>query len=72
MILDERVEVSTKPDQKWSAKTREIVRRAERSHARIPVLRKIPLRAIVIILFIAFLNVVVWVAAAILLVGGYT
>ena len=52
----------------WSAKTKGLVRRAERSHRRIPGLRKIPLRAIGIILFIAFLNVVVWVAAAIVLV----
>lgn len=54
-------------DRKWSLKP--LLRRAERSHRRMPGFRKIPLRAIVTILFIAFLNAVVWIAAAIVLVG---
>ncbi|OJK03507.1 hypothetical protein ASPACDRAFT_1862849 [Aspergillus aculeatus ATCC 16872] len=50
---------------KWTAKA--LVRQAEKSHRRLPGIRKIPLPAIGIILFIAFLNVVVWIAAAIVL-----
>ncbi|PYH85345.1 nickel transport protein [Aspergillus uvarum CBS 121591] len=53
------------PNSKWSAKA--LVRQAERSHRRLPGLRKIPLPAIGIILFIALLNVIVWIAAAIVL-----
>ncbi|KAJ5577422.1 uncharacterized protein N7459_006386 [Penicillium hispanicum] len=52
-------------DRKWSLKP--LLRHAERSHSRLPGIRKIPLRAIGIILFIAFLNVIVWIAAAIVL-----
>lgn len=51
---------------RWTAKA--LVRQAEKSHRRLPGIRKIPLPAIGIILFIAFLNVVVWIAAAIVLV----
>lgn len=51
---------------KWNTKS--ILRRAERSHSRLPGIRKIPLPAIAIILFVAFVNVVVWIAAAIVLV----
>lgn len=54
-------------DKKWSLKP--LLRQAERSHSRMPGIRKIPLRAIAIILFIAFLNAVVWIAAAIVLVS---
>jgi high-affinity nickel-transport protein len=36
-----------------------------------PGIRKIPLRAIAVILFVALINVVVWIAAAIVLVSGY-
>ncbi|RAH41719.1 NicO-domain-containing protein [Aspergillus brunneoviolaceus CBS 621.78] len=50
---------------RWTAKA--LVRQAEKSHRRLPGIRKIPLPAIGIILFIAFLNVVVWIAAAIVL-----
>ena len=53
-------------DQKWSLKP--LLRQAERSHSRMPGIRKIPLRAIGIIALIAFLNIVVWIAAAIVLV----
>ncbi|PYI36992.1 hypothetical protein BP00DRAFT_432059 [Aspergillus indologenus CBS 114.80] len=53
------------PERKWSATA--LVRQAERSHRRLPGLRKIPLPAIGIILFIALVNVVVWIAAAIVL-----
>ncbi|KAJ5247865.1 hypothetical protein N7468_002848 [Penicillium chermesinum] len=42
-----------------------LLRHAERSHRRLPGIRKIPLRALGIIGLIAFLNVVVWIAAAI-------
>jgi hypothetical protein len=44
-------------------------RKVERSHSRVPGLRKIPLRALGIILLIAVLNAAVWIAAAIVLVG---
>lgn len=54
-------------DNKWSLQP--LLRRAERSHSRMPGVRKIPLRAIAIIAFIAFLNIIVWVAAAIVLVS---
>ncbi|KAK9652734.1 hypothetical protein HCH54_002682 [Aspergillus fumigatus] len=50
---------------KWTAES--LLRRAERSHRRLPGIRKIPLPAIAIILFVAFINVVVWIAAAIVL-----
>ncbi|KAK1138320.1 hypothetical protein N8T08_002846 [Aspergillus melleus] len=50
---------------KWSP--RALIRHAERSHSRMPGIRKIPLRAIAVILFVALMNVVVWIAAAILL-----
>ncbi|GAQ44993.1 hypothetical protein AtubIFM55763_011192 [Aspergillus tubingensis] len=50
---------------KWNIK--KFVRQAERSHRRLPGLKKVPLPAIAIILFIAFINVVVWIAAAIVL-----
>ncbi|KAI9927663.1 hypothetical protein MW887_003284 [Aspergillus wentii] len=57
---------STSDDQKkWTVKS--FVRQAHRSHNRVPGIRKVPLRAIAIIAFIAFLNVVVWIAAAIVL-----
>lgn len=51
---------------KWNIK--KFVKQAERSHRRLPGLKKVPLPAIAIILFIAFINVVVWIAAAIVLV----
>lgn len=46
-----------------------LLRRAERSHRRLPGIRKIPLPAIGIILLIAAVNVVVWVVAGVVLVG---
>ncbi|KAJ5645698.1 hypothetical protein N7507_011709 [Penicillium longicatenatum] len=52
-------------DKKWSLQP--LIRKAERSHSRMPGIRKIPLRAIAIIILIAFLNIIVWVAAAIVL-----
>lgn len=55
----------TKP--KWYPRT--LIRQAERSHRRLPGIRKVPLRAIAAILFIAFLNVLVWIAAAVVLVS---
>lgn len=57
---------SNQVEKKWSPKV--LIQRAERSHSRVPILRKIPFRAVAIILFIAFLNVIVWIAAAIVLV----
>ena len=53
-------------DRKWSLQP--LLRSAKRSHSKMPGIRKIPLRAIGIIAFIAFLNIIVWVAAAIVLV----
>lgn len=55
-------------DKKWTPHA--LIRHAERSHRRLPGIRKVPLRAIAAILFVALMNVVVWIAAAILLVGG--
>ncbi|KAJ6098930.1 hypothetical protein N7467_000465 [Penicillium canescens] len=52
-------------DRKWSLQP--LIRHAERSHSKMPGIRKIPLRAIGIIAFIALLNIIVWVAAAIVL-----
>ena len=48
---------------------RALIRQAERSHRRLPGIRKVPLRAIAAILFIALLNVLVWIAAAVVLVS---
>ncbi|EFQ99129.1 high-affinity nickel transporter nic1 [Nannizzia gypsea CBS 118893] len=47
---------------RWS-----FIEKAERSHRRIPGLRKIPLPALAIILFVALINILVWVAAGIVL-----
>ncbi|KAM5459280.1 hypothetical protein McanMca71_006570 [Microsporum canis] len=44
-----------------------IVEKAERSHRRVPGLRKIPLPALAIILFVAFINILVWIAVGIVL-----
>ncbi|KAJ5103113.1 hypothetical protein N7532_003642 [Penicillium argentinense] len=60
--LDSR---SLDSDRKWSLQP--LLRHAERSHQKMPGIRKIPLRAIGIILFISFLNAVVWIAAGIVL-----
>lgn len=54
-------------EKKWSPKV--LIQRAERSHSRLPFIRKIPFRALAIIFFIAFLNALVWIAAAIVLVS---
>ncbi|KAJ5605551.1 hypothetical protein N7510_008332 [Penicillium lagena] len=67
--VDESVETHRLDgDRKWSLQP--LIRHAEHSHSRMPGIRRIPLRAIGIILFIAFLNMVVWIAAAIVLVIG--
>ncbi|KAJ5178987.1 hypothetical protein N7492_002197 [Penicillium capsulatum] len=52
-------------ERQWGLKP--LLRQAERSHRRMPGIRKIPLRAIGIIALIALLNVIVWIAAAIVL-----
>ncbi|KAL3447418.1 high-affinity nickel-transport protein-domain-containing protein [Aspergillus insuetus] len=52
-------------DKKWSTKS--LIRHAERSHSRLPGIRKVPLRSIGVILLVALVNVVVWVAVAIVL-----
>ncbi|KAL4807321.1 high-affinity nickel-transport protein-domain-containing protein [Aspergillus unguis] len=52
-------------DKKWSAKS--LLRHAERSHSRLPGIRKIPLRSLAVILLVGIVNVVVWVAVAIVL-----
>ncbi|KKZ64024.1 high-affinity nickel-transporter [[Emmonsia] crescens] len=46
---------------------RSLLRKARKSHNRMPGLRKIPLPALGIILLVAAVNVVVWVAAAVVL-----
>ncbi|ODM20634.1 hypothetical protein SI65_03687 [Aspergillus cristatus] len=53
------------PKPKWYP--RALIRQAERSHRRLPGIRKVPLRAIAAILFIALVNVLVWIAAAVVL-----
>jgi len=58
---------SVDSERSWSLKP--LLRHAQRSHSKMPGIRKIPLRAIGIILFIALLNAIVWIAAAIVLVG---
>ncbi|KAL3480731.1 high-affinity nickel-transport protein-domain-containing protein [Aspergillus californicus] len=52
-------------DKKWSAKS--LIRHAERSHSALPGIRKIPMRSIGVILLVAVVNVVVWIAVAIVL-----
>ncbi|KAL4986037.1 high-affinity nickel-transport protein-domain-containing protein [Aspergillus falconensis] len=52
-------------DKKWTAKS--LIRHAERSHSRLPGIRKVPLRSIAVILLVACVNIVVWVAVAIVL-----
>ncbi|CAG7921095.1 unnamed protein product [Penicillium olsonii] len=52
-------------NRRWSLQP--LIRKAERSHSKMPGIRKIPLRAIGIISFIALLNIIVWVAAGIVL-----
>ncbi|RAL15226.1 HoxN/HupN/NixA family nickel/cobalt transporter [Aspergillus homomorphus CBS 101889] len=59
------IDNSDMPDRKWTTKA--FFKQAEKSHSRLPGIRKIPLPAIGIILFIALINVVVWIAAAIVL-----
>ena len=58
--------VSNNNDSKWSPRV--LIRHAERSHSRLPGIRKIPLRALAVILLVALLNVLVWIAAAVVLV----
>lgn len=67
-IVDETPADSHSPngDKKWSLQP--LIRKAEHSHSRMPGIRKIPLRAIAIIALVAFLNIIVWVAAAVVLV----
>ncbi|KAJ5765261.1 hypothetical protein N7520_004820 [Penicillium odoratum] len=66
-FVDERPADSTslESDKKWSLQP--LIRKVERSHSRMPGIRKIPFRAIAIITLIAFLNIIVWVAAAVVL-----
>lgn len=58
--------VSSNNDSKWSPRL--LIRHAESSHSRLPGIRKIPLRALAVILLVAVLNVLVWIAAAVVLV----
>ncbi|OAX84955.1 hypothetical protein ACJ72_00681 [Emergomyces africanus] len=64
------VEAEPEPDQdddNVNSLKRSLLRKAKKSHNRVPGLRKIPLPALGIILLIAAVNIVVWVAAAIVL-----
>lgn len=54
-------------DKKWST-ANSLIRRAEHSHSRLPGIRKIPLRSIGVILLVALVNVLVWIAVAVVLV----
>lgn len=58
---------SVDSERNWSLKP--LIRHAQRSHSKMPGIRKIPLRAIGIIALVALVNCVVWVAAAIVLVS---
>ncbi|KAL6235008.1 hypothetical protein BDW75DRAFT_210800 [Aspergillus navahoensis] len=62
---DSPVVESDLDDKKWTAKS--LIRHAERSHSRLPGIRKIPLRSIAVIMLVAGINIVVWVAVAIVL-----
>lgn len=66
-VYTDPVSGDTDSDRKWTPRV--LIRQAERSHSRLPGIRKVPLRAIAIIAFIAFLNVLVWIAAAVVLVS---
>jgi hypothetical protein len=59
-------QTETLDDKKWSTKS--LIRHAERSHSKLPGIRKVPLRSIAVILLVAVVNVVVWVAVAVVLV----
>lgn len=50
----------------WAPKN--LVRRVERSHSRLPGIRKVPFPALAIISFVALVNILVWIAAAVVLV----
>ncbi|KAL5332900.1 high-affinity nickel-transport protein-domain-containing protein [Aspergillus crustosus] len=52
-------------DKNWSTKS--LIRHAERSHSKLPGIRKVPLRSIAVILLVALVNVLVWVAVAVVL-----
>ncbi|OJJ50554.1 hypothetical protein ASPZODRAFT_56215 [Penicilliopsis zonata CBS 506.65] len=52
-------------NQSWTA--RSLLRHAQHSHRRIPGLKHIPLRALGIILLVALVNILVWIAAAVVL-----
>lgn len=54
-------------DKKWTT-ARSLIRRAEHEHSRLPGIRKIPLRSIGVILLVALVNVIVWIAVAVVLV----
>lgn len=66
-VYPDPVSGDTDSDSKWTPRV--LIRQAERSHSRLPGIRKVPLRAIAIIVFIALLNVLVWIAAAVVLVS---
>ncbi|KAL4935000.1 hypothetical protein BDV06DRAFT_207843 [Aspergillus oleicola] len=57
--------VALDDDKKWTAKS--LIRHAERSHSRLPGIRKIPFRSIGVILLVALVNVLVWIAVAVVL-----
>lgn len=63
-VVVEHEDIETPPSFKEA-----FVRKAEWSHSAVPGLRKIPLRALGIILLIAIVNAVVWIAAGIVLVS---
>lgn len=54
-------------DKKWIT-AKSLIRRAEHEHSRLPGIRKIPLRSIGVILLVALVNVIVWIAVAVVLV----
>lgn len=58
----------TKAPNRISMFRRNFIRRAERYHARIPAIKKIPLSAIGIISLIALINMLVWAVCGVVLV----
>ncbi|KAF9893404.1 hypothetical protein FE257_011836 [Aspergillus nanangensis] len=58
-------EYSASRKTKWNTKS--LIRQAERSHSRLPGIRKVPLPGLAVIAFVALMNVIVWIGAAIVL-----
>ncbi|PGH13079.1 hypothetical protein AJ80_06451 [Polytolypa hystricis UAMH7299] len=62
----EAYEPNSPGDDDVTSLKRSLLQKAERSHKKLPGLRKIPLPAIGIILLVAVVNGIVWIAAGII------